>query len=717
MSSRKPNNKKKSSAPKVWITAEKVITEFVKNPSKSFNHKQICKYVQAKNTVQRDRVLEVITDLVKQELILENNPGYYQLNYKEEFVNGTVDSIASGSAFIIVPNMEHDVFVHWRNLNQAMHGDDVKIKVFPGRKKPEGEVVEILKRKKTKFIGVLEISPKFAFFVPDDDKVSVDFFIPLSHLNGATEGKKVLAEIVDWPKESRNPFGRILEVLGDAEDNEVVMQSILYEYDLPVVFPPRVETEAAKISMKLDKNEIKNRRDFRGVTTFTIDPHDAKDFDDALSVAYLPNGNYEIGVHIADVSHYVPIGSILDEEAYIRATSIYLVDRVIPMLPEALSNGVCSLRPNEDKYTFSAVFELTPEAEVVKEWFGKTVIHSDQRFAYEDAQAIIEGKSDGPLKNEVILLNDLAQKIRKDRLKKGGITFDRVEVKFNLDEKGKPTGVYFKKSKEANKLIEEFMLMANKKVAKFIGDKSLKERTFVYRIHDKPSPQKFEQFSNFVTQFGYQIKVKNEKDIAKSISNLLLDVSGKREGNMIETLAIRTMAKAEYSTNNIGHYGLSFEYYSHFTSPIRRYPDLMVHRLLFHYLNGGKNADKEEHEAMCIHCSKQERVASEAERDSIKYKQVEFMAEHIGEEFEAVISGVTDWGIYAEVVDNLCEGMISIKTLEDDDYILDQDNYCLIGRRHGKKLQIGDKLIVKIKSANLAKKQLDYTFVKKLILA
>ena len=710
--SRNPKNNSKG-APNQKQNQKTVISVFHKHPNRAFNHKQICREVVAKNAVESKKVWDEIQSLLQQNVIKETEDGMFQLDYVEELVIGTLDSIGSGSGFVVVPGLENDIFVHWRNLNQALHGDVVKIKVYPGKKKPEGEVVEIMERRKKKFIGVVEINPKFAFFIPDDDKISVDFYVPLTRLNGATEGKKVLAEITDWPSGSRSPFARIVEILGDAEDNEVVMHSILYEYDLPIHFPPLVEKEAEKISLKIDPREIKKRRDMRSITTFTIDPHDAKDFDDALSIQNLPNGNYEIGVHIADVTHYVPIGSLLDDEAYNRATSIYLVDRVIPMLPEKLSNGVCSLRPHEEKLCFSAIFEITPDAQVINEWYGKTAIYSDHRFTYEEAQEIIEGKSEGPLKEEILIFDNLAKQLRKERLRKGGITFDRVEVKFNLDDNGKPTGVYFKQSKDANKLIEEFMLLANRKVAQFIGDKRKKEKTFVYRIHDKPSPEKFNQFASFVTQFGYNIRVQKDEDIAKSISGLLQDVSGKKEGNMIETLAIRTMAKAEYSTNNIGHYGLSFEYYSHFTSPIRRYPDMMVHRLLFHYLNDGKNANKDEHEEMCVHCSKQEKTAADAERDSIKYKQVEFMAEHIGEEFDAVVSGVTDWGIYAEVVDNLCEGMISLKTLEGDDYMLDQENYCVIGRRSGDKIQIGDKIKIKIKSANLAKKQLDYTFVAK----
>lgn len=714
------SKRRKGHGPKTKGTAgkanlfEEVKKAFKQNPQRSMNHKQVGKIAGVEGTAQKEEIIAILETLEKQEFIKSTSYEKFQLNYIEEFAEGIVESITSGSAFVIVEGRDQDVFIHWRKLNQALNGDKVQIKLHPGKKKPEGEVLNIIERKKTKFIGVVEVNPKFAFFIPDDQKINVDFYIPLAKLNGAKEGQKVIAAISDWPKESKNPFGKIVEVLGDASDNDVIMNSILFEYDLPSKFPPQVEREADKISMEVDKKEIAKRRDMRSVPTFTIDPHDAKDFDDALSVQKLENGNYEIGVHIADVSHYITPGSIMDEEAYNRATSIYLVDRVVPMLPEKLSNGVCSLRPNEEKLCFSAVFEMDEHSQVIKQWFGRTVIYSDHRFAYEDAQEIIEGKSEGPFKEEVLLLDGLAKKLRVNRLKKGGITFDRVEVKFNLDPEGKPTGVYFKKSKDANKLIEEFMLLANRRVAHFIGDKSKKERTFVYRIHDKPTPEKFEQFATFVNQFGYNVRVKDTKDISKSISNLLTEVEGKKESNMIETLAIRTMAKAEYSTNNIGHYGLSFEYYSHFTSPIRRYPDVMVHRLLQHYLDAGKSADKEEYEEMCIHCSKQEKTAAEAERDSIKYKQVEFMSDHIGEEFEAIVSGVTDWGIYAEIIENMCEGMISIKTIEDDDYQFDQENYCIVGRLTGNKIQLGDKILIKIKTANLVKKQLDFSLVRSL---
>lgn len=692
---------------------EQIAKIFNKHSTKTLNYKQIAGYLKISDPDRRRKISNILDELAFQEVIIERSFGKYALNIVEELLVGQVAAIASGSAFIICEDQDEDVFIHAKNLNQALHGDVVKIRVIPSsRKKLEGQVIEIVERKKTQFIGRVEISAKYAFFIADSQKMNVDFFIPLAKLKGAKEGQKVIAEIADWPKNSKNPFGRIVKILGDADDNDVVMNSILFEYELPLEFPAHVEKEADKISVQLDKAEIAKRRDFRDITTFTIDPHDAKDFDDALSVKKLENGNYEIGVHIADVSHYVPEGSILDEEAFNRATSVYLVDRVIPMLPEKLSNGVCSLRPHEEKFCFSAVFEMTEDAQVLNEWYGRTTIYSDQRFAYEDAQAIIEGEN-GPLKTEVLLLDGLAKKLRKQRLSKGGLTFDRVEVKFNLDEKGAPTGVYFKESKDANKLIEEFMLLANRSVAAYIGKKA-KPKTFIYRIHDKPSPEKFDQFANFVTKFGHFIKSNDESQIAQSISTLLEDAKGKKESNLLETLAIRTMAKAEYSTVNIGHYGLGFSHYSHFTSPIRRYPDVMLHRMLQKYLDGENSVNANEQEEMCLHSSKQEKLASQAERDSIKYKQVEFMMNRVGEEFEAMISGVTEWGMYAEITDNLCEGMISTRTLTDDFYSFDQDNFCLVGKKTGEKFQIGDKIIIEIKNADLVKKQLDYLFVKRI---
>jgi len=708
------NNQQNNSFTDLSKMADAIVRIFNQSPNKILNHKEVSREMRIENKLERARISTMMQDLVGQKVLDEVSRGKYQLNVQSKEIEGIIDATSKGSAYLISPETEQDIYIHSKNINKALHGDTVKVKLVPGRKKPEGIVTFIVKRARTQFIGTIQLHGKFGFLVPDNQRITVDLYIPLTKLRGAVDGEKAIGEITDWPNDSKNPFGRVTEVLGSATDNDVIMHSILFDYDLPNKFPPEVEREAEKISFDLDPEEIKKRRDFRDILTFTIDPHDAKDFDDALSIQKLANGNYEIGVHIADVSHYMKPGGILDTEAYDRATSVYLVDRVVPMLPEKLSNGVCSLRPNEEKFTFSAVFELDENANIVSELFGRTVIYSDRRFSYEEAQEIIENKA-GELSEEILIMDTLAKKLRALRFKSGAISFDRVEVKFHLDKEDNatPTGVYFKESKDANKLIEEFMLLANRKVASFIGDrkKHKNPKTFIYRIHDKPKPDRFEQFANFVTQFGYNIKGTNENNIAKSLNDLLKDVHGKKEGNMIETLAVRTMAKAEYSTSNIGHYGLAFEYYSHFTSPIRRYPDVMLHRLLQQYLDGGESANAANYEENCQHCSKMEKLASSAERDSIKYKQVEFMAKHLGEEFTAIISGVTEWGLYTEIEENLCEGMVSIRSMVDDNYVLDADNYCLVGSRYGKKYQMGDRVTIQIKNADLAKKQLDYILV------
>jgi ribonuclease R len=614
-----------------------------------------------------------------------------------------------GFGYIVSDEVDRPILVSAHNLNNAMDGDKVRVHLYARRKKHdlEGEVTEILERAKTIFVGTVQMSRNFAFLLPAG-KVGFDIFIAKENLNGAKDGQKAIAEIIEWPPKARSPFGKIIEVLGDTGNNDAEMHAILAEFELPHKFPEKVDKVAEKIPFEIPEEEYKKRRDFREVTTFTIDPADAKDFDDALSLQKLENGNWEVGIHIADVTHYVTPNSLIDAEAQSRATSVYLVDRVVPMLPERLSKGVCSLRPNEDKLCFSAVFEMTDEAKVVKQWFGKTVIHSNKRFAYEDAQEIIEtGKGD--LAEEVLKLNDLAKKLRDQRFKNGSIAFDRVEIKFNIDETGKPLSVYFKEAKEANQLIEEFMLLANKKVAEFIGrPKGRKNpKTFVYRIHDKPDPDKLQSFNSFISRFGYGIQLQSAKTISNSMNNLLDNVKGKKEQNVVETLAIRTMAKAEYSTRNIGHYGLSFDYYTHFTSPIRRYPDMMVHRLLEKYLEDGRSASEQKFEDLCRHSSEMETRAANAERASIKYKQVEFMQNHVGEVYPGVISGITDWGIYVEL-ENKIEGMIPIRELDDDFYIFDEKNYALVGRHHHKKYQLGDDITVKIWRTNLEKKQLDF---------
>jgi len=687
---------------------------FANEPKKSYNYKQISKLLSIKTNGERKLVFECLHEMKMADKLIEIATGKYKLKSKTGHITGVVDMTSRGTAYIVSDQIEEDIFVAQVNLNHALHGDEVKVLVLARNKKrqPEGEIIEIIKRKKETFVGVVEISRNFAFLISPNKRMPFDIFLPISKLNGAKNGDKVIAKITEWPKHQKNPVGEVVTVLGKPGDNETEMHAILAEYELPYEFSANVLEAADNIDDSISKEEIAKRRDYRKVTTFTIDPHDAKDFDDALSIQKLENGNWEIGVHIADVTHYVTPGGILDEEAYKRATSVYLVDRVVAMLPERLSNGICSLRPNEEKLTFSCVFEMDENAKVINSWIGRTVIESDRRFAYEDAQEIIEGK-DGDLADEIRLLNDLAQKLRAKRYKKGAIDFDRSEVKFEIDENGKPLSVYFKRAKEANKLIEEFMLLANKYVAVSVGRVAANKQAdaFVYRIHDVPSPDKLESFNRFVSRFGYSIKTENRKSVTSTMNTLLADVKEKPEQNLLETLAVRTMAKAVYSTDNIGHYGLAFDHYSHFTSPIRRYPDMMVHRLIQHYLDGGKSVDAEQYEDMCKHCSEMENVAANAERSSIKYKQVEFMSDKVGETFWGSISGVTEWGIYVELDDNKCEGMVGISNLEDDFYTFDEENFCIVGRHHRKVYQLGDHVRIKVAKANLVAKQLDFEMV------
>jgi ribonuclease R len=689
-----------------------ILPIFYDNPERTYNYKQIAELLKIKDPEITKLVFVVLEELTETQNLQSVQRGKYKLQSRSGSVIGKVEFQPQGYAYVISEEFDKPVLVTSRNLSHAMEGDTVKVQLFAIRKKQqvEGEVVEIVERAKSTFVGTISKSRNFAFFIPTG-KVGFDLFIPNEKLKGATDGQKAIAKITEWPPRAKNPFGEIIEVLGDAGDNNAEMHAILAEFDLPLRFPENVLKAAEKIPDEISAEEISNRLDMRGVTTLTIDPKDAKDFDDALSLRKLENGLWEVGVHIADVSHYVIPGTILDDEAYERATSVYLVDRVVPMLPEKLSNGVCSLRPNEDKLCFSAIFHLDDESHIHKQWFGRTVIHSDKRFAYEDAQAIIE-TGEGELKDEILTLHRLAVKLREARFKHGSIAFERVEVKFDIDENGKPLSVYFKEAKESNQLVEEFMLLANKKVAEFIGKPEEKKtpRTFVYRIHDKPDPEKLMNFNHFVHKFGYGLQLGTPGQISKSMNQLMTNVRGKNEQNVIETLAIRTMAKAAYSTRNIGHYGLAFEYYTHFTSPIRRYPDVMAHRLLQRYLDGGKTVNAQKYEDMCKHSSEMENRAASAERSSIKYKQVEFMMDKIGQEFSGVISGVTDWGIYVEL-ENKCEGMVSVSTLNDDFYIFDEKNYCLVGRHSHRIFQLGDVVKVEILRANLEKKQLDFQLV------
>lgn len=709
-------SKKKGEAGRGKADLRRAMCELLeRHPGRSYNYKQMAKSLNVHRMDTKRLIFELLQELADAGELTEVSTGRFKCKKIGSYITGVVELTAKGSAYIISDESEEDVFVAFNNLKHALNGDKVKVLVYARKKnsRPEGEVVEIVERKKATFVGTVQLSENYAFLLPGGKQMPYDVFIPLHQLNGAKDGEKVVVKITDWPEKQKNPVGQVIEVLGLPGDNDAEMNAIMAEYELPVKFPPNVLKAAEKIDMAIPEKEIARRRDFREVVTFTIDPKDAKDFDDALSVRRLKDGLWEVGVHIADVSYYVAPDTVLDKEAYSRATSVYLVDRTIPMLPEKLSNGVCSLRPDEEKLCFSAVFKLNEDAQVQEEWFGRTVIRSNRRFTYEEAQEIIEG-AEGDYKEEVLTLNRLAQKLREARFKNGAIDFDRVEVKFDLDEKGKPLGVYFKQSKEANKLIEEFMLLANRKVAEKIGkvkDKG-KAKTFVYRIHDKPLDDKLAEFNRFVAKFGYGLKLTSRKALTSSMNKLMQEVKARPEQNLIETLAVRTMAKAVYSTVNIGHYGLAFDYYTHFTSPIRRYPDVMVHRLLQRYIDSGRSVNKDKYEEMCQHSSDMEQLAANAERASVKYKQVEFMSDKIGQEFTGTISGVTQWGFYVELEDSKCEGLVSITELEDDYYEFDEKNYCIAGRHHHKIYQLGDKVTVKVAKANLVARQLDYELVR-----
>ncbi|MEG1867252.1 MAG: ribonuclease R [Bacteroides sp.] len=716
MAKTKEKNEKKAGKRMKKKELVKVLVEFFHTKAGDvLNLKYIFAELKLTTHPQKMLCVDVIHDLLDDDYITEIEKGHFRLNNHGTEMVGTFQRKSNGKNSFIPEGGGDPIFVAERNSAHAMNKDKVRITFYAKRKNKdaEGEVIEVLERANDTFVGTLEVANSYAFLVTENRTLANDIFIPKDKLKGGKTGDKAIVKVTEWPDKAKNPIGQVVDILGQAGDNTTEMHAILAEFGLPYVYPQSVEKAADKIPAEITKEEIALREDFRRVTTFTIDPKDAKDFDDALSIRRLNDDLWEVGVHIADVSHYVKEGSIIDKEAEKRATSVYLVDRTIPMLPERLCNFICSLRPNEEKLAYSVIFHINEKGEVKKSRVVHTVINSDRRFTYEEAQQIIETK-EGDYKEEVLMLDIMAKALRAKRFVAGAINFDRYEVKFEIDDKGKPISVYFKESKEANKLVEEFMLLANKTVAEKIGcvPKGKKAKVLPYRIHDLPDPEKLENLSQFIARFGYKVRTSGTKtDISKSINHLLDDIQGKKEENLIETVSIRAMQKARYSTHNIGHYGLAFEYYTHFTSPIRRFPDMMVHRLLTKYLDGGRSVSEVKYEDLCVHSSEMEQVAANAERASVKYKQVEFMSGHLGQIYDGVISGVTEWGLYVELNENKCEGLVPVRDLDDDYYEFDEKNYCLRGRRKNKLYSLGDAITIKVARANLEKKQLDFTLV------
>ena len=691
---------------------EMLLNYFRTKPNEAFSLKQLFQALKLTTHPGKMLCVDVVEEMVEDNFLIEIEKGRYKINDKGQILTGTFQRKSNGKNSFIPDDGGEPIFIAERNSAHAMNNDKVKVSLCAKCKKRqlEGQVIEILEHANETFVGVLKVSKNYAFLLTEANTLANDIFIPKDKLKGGKNGDKAVVRITEWPEEAKNPFGEVIDILGKAGDNTTEMHAILAEYGLPYTYPQAVEAAAEKLSAEITPEDYAEREDFRDVVTFTIDPKDAKDFDDALSIRNLKPGLWEVGVHIADVSHYVKEGSIIDKEAVKRATSVYLVDRTIPMLPERLCNFICSLRPDEEKLAYSVIFDMNDKAEVKNFRIRHTVIKSNRRFTYEEAQQIIE-TGEGDYKEEILELNRLAQILREKRMSAGSINFDRCEVKFEIDENGKPLSVYFKVSKEANKLIEEFMLLANRTVAEYVGKvpKNKKPKVFPYRIHDLPDPDKLDNLNQFIARFGYKIRTGGSKvEVSKSLNHLLNEINGKKEQNLIETVSLRAMQKARYSIYNIGHYGLGFDYYTHFTSPIRRYPDLMVHRLLTRYLAGGRSAQADKYETLCEHSSAMEQTAASAERASVKYKQVEFMGERIGQVYDGVISGVTEWGLYVEINENKCEGMIAMRDLGNDFYEFDEKNYCLIGRRHHQKFSLGDPIKIKVARANLAKKQLDF---------
>ncbi len=715
MQDKKKNGKNRKELKR--ILQQNILKTFQLNPKKPLNYKQVARLLGLKKANEKKWAIEILFQLAKEERLQEISPGKYRMI---QMTGGTISGYMRrdrGTAWVRPDDGGDEILINERYTNQALNGDYVKVLQHAKRsgRPQEGEILEVIERSKEPYVGTIQLAGKNAFFVSESRKLATDIFIPFEKLKYAEDKQKVTVLVTDWPSGAKNPFGKVIDVLGNSGDNDAEIHAILAEFGLPYSYPEELEKAASSIRAGIEE-ELGKRRDMRAVTTFTIDPADAKDFDDAISLKQLEDDLWEVGVHIADVTHYVKPDTELDEEGYNRATSVYLVDRVVPMLPEHISNFICSLRPDEDKLTFSVVFKMNSQGEVKDSWIGRTIIHSDRRFSYEQAQDIIE-LGVGDLAEELKTLNGIAKNLTKKRFAHGAINFDRIEVKFDIDENGKPLAVKFKESKEANKLIEELMLLANRTVAEFIGKKKNEEKVkaFIYRIHAEPDPDKFDQLKAFVKRFGYQLGAGENKNVSASINSMLGKVKGTNEQNLIETVAIRTMSKAVYSAYNIGHYGLAFDHYSHFTSPIRRYPDMMVHRLLQHYLDGGKSADEAQLEEQCKHCSQREQLAADAERASIKFKQVEFMSDKIGQVFDGIISGVTNFGFFVELKANGCEGLVAMRDLQDDFYFYDEENYCLKGRRYGTEYRLGDEVTVEILRADVQKKQLDFLFLDKIL--